>query len=380
MKTKILIAPNAFKHSLSAIEVSNTIKATLDSLNLNLYTEIAPVADGGDGTIDVLNYYFKKSKFVECNVCDPLMRKIKSKWLLLDKETAVVELSKASGLTLLAENELNPMWANTYGTGELIFSALNHNCKKIIITLGGSATVDAGIGIIEALGGKVLDKKKNIVKSGGGFLSLIDKVDLSSVDKRLKNCKLDLLCDVKIPLTGEKGTVQTFALQKGAKEGEKFVLENGMKHLAQIVKDYAYGKKNDFEFEPMVGAAGGVAFSLKVFLGAQLFPGFAYLSDLIKLEEKIKNSDVVITGEGCLDKQTLMGKAVYGIAQIAKEHNKKVVVLCGDYDKSIAWKKYCIDEVISIRPEGLSLTDSLKNTKELIQNALKREDKSFINC
>ncbi|MBI3591111.1 MAG: glycerate kinase [Candidatus Melainabacteria bacterium] len=376
MPKRILVAPNAFKHSLSAIEVANIVKATLSSMNSSLEIEVAPIADGGDGTIDVLNYYFKKSKFVECNVCDPLMRKIKSKWLFLDKEAAVIELAQASGLALLAENELNPMWANTYGTGELILSALDKSCKKIVVTLGGSATVDAGMGIVEAFGGKILDKKKNIIKSGGGFLSSIDKIDLSSIDKRLKNCKLDLLCDVKIPLTGEKGTVQKFSAQKGATEGERIVLENGMKHLAKIIKEYIH---NDFEFEPMVGAAGGVAFSLKALLGAELFSGFTYLSNLVKFEEKIKNSDIVITGEGCLDKQTLMGKAVYELAKLAKKYEKKVIVLCGDYDKDIEWTTYNMDFVIPIKSDELSLSESIKNTRQLIEKAVKNDFKLFIN-
>ena len=374
---KILIAPNAFKHSLSAIEVANVIKSRLDLLGLNIKTEIAPMADGGDGTIDVINFYFKKSKFIECTVHDPLMRKIKSKWLLLDNETAVVELAKASGLSLLNERELNPMWANTFGTGELILSALNKGCTKIILTLGGSATVDAGGGILMALGVKFFDKKKQLVQAGGAYLSQVEKFDLSSIDKKLKRVKFDLLCDVRIPLIGEKGTVKNFSYQKGAKEGEIIVLEEGMKHFSKVTKDLL---GCDCELEQMVGSAGGVAYGLKSFLGAELFIGFVYLASMIGLEEKIKNSDLIITGEGNLDSQTLLGKGVYELAKLANKYDKKVIVLCGDFDKTINWASHKISSVIQIKPDNLSLAESLKNTKNLIENVIKNDFKLFINC
>lgn len=376
MDRKILIAPNAFKHSLSAIEVAYTIKSALDSLDLNFGCEIAPVADGGDGTIEILNFYFKKSKLIECTVHDPLMRLVKSHWLLLNKETAIIELSKASGLALLKENELNPMWANTFGTGELILSALNKGCTKIIVALGGSATIDAGVGILLALGVKIFDKKKNKLKAGGGFLNSTCEVDLKSLNARMKKIKLDVLCDVKIPLVGEKGTVQRFGAQKGAKEGEKIILEANMNHFADVVSKCVGG---DYRFEPMVGAAGGVAFSLKVFLGANLFSGFSYLASLINLEDKIKNSDIVITGEGKLDLQTLMGKGVFELAKLAKKHKKMVVVLCGDYEDDIDWKGHGMDLVIKIKPKNMSIEESLKNTKDLIEKGVKENHQLFIN-
>ena len=374
MPKRILIAPNAFKHSFSAIEAAQIIKTSLDSLGLDIACEITPVADGGDGTIDILHFYFKKSKFVQCIVHDPLMRKIESKWLLLDKETAVIELSKASGLSLLNESELNPLWANTYGTGELILSALEKGSKKIIITLGGSATVDAGLGIFSALGVKIYDDKKHKLKPGGGILHSVSGIDLSSVDKRLKDTKLDVLCDVKSTLFGKTGTVN-FSAQKGAKEGEMFVLENGMKHYAEVVKKIT---GYEYENEPMMGAAGGVAYSLKTFLNAELYSGFLYLNNLISLEEKIKNTDLIITGEGNLDSQTLMGKGVYELSKIAAKHHKDLVVFCGNYDSSINWTKYNVNHVIKLDSDGLSLAECLKNAKDLLEKAVKANYKLFI--
>ncbi len=376
MSKKILIAPNAFKHSLTAIETAETIKSALQSISGELSFELLPIADGGDGTIDILNFSYPGSKFVKAQVHDPLMRGIESSWLLWDENTAIVELAKASGIALLKQDELNPFWANTYGTGELILSALDKGCKKIIITVGGSATVDGGMGVLEALGVRFEDKKKHKVKPGGGFLHSIEKISLSHIDKRIKNCEISLLCDVKIPLTGDKGAVQKFATQKGAKEGEKVILEQGMKHFVKVTKQYT---GSDFELEPMVGAAGGVAFSLKAFLNASLFPGFLYVANLISLEEKIKKSDLVITGEGNLDNQSLMGKGVIELAKLAKKHGKKVIVLCGDYDRNINWKEHSVEHVIEINPQGLPLEESLKNTKQLILKAIEQNSQLFRN-
>ena len=375
MSYKILIAPNAFKHALSAVEVAETIKSALKSIGLDLSFELSPIADGGNGTIDILNFNYPKSKFIKAKVHDPLMREIESSWLLWDENTAVIELAKASGIELLKSNELNPMWANTYGTGELILSVLDKGCKKIIVTLGGSATVDAGAGILEALGARFEDKKKNKVKPGGGFLSSIEKVDLRNLDKRIKDCEIHILCDVQSQLVGKKGTV-SFSAQKGATSGELVVIEANMNHYADVVKKII---GSDFRFEPMVGAAGGVAFSLKAFLGAKLFSGFSYVANLILLEEKIKKSDLIITGEGNLDTQSLMGKGVIELAKLAKKYNKKIIVLCGDYDNGINWKEYFIDSVIKLRPENVSLEESIKDTKKLIVNALEQNKELFIN-
>ena len=375
MSRKILIAPNAFKHSLSAIEVANIIKSSLDSLDFNLHTEIAPIADGGDGTIDVLNFYFKKSKFIKANVHDPLMRNIESKWLFLDNETAVIELAKASGISLLKENELNPLWANTFGTGELILSALDKGCRKIIIALGGSATIDAGLGIFLALGGKLFDKNKHPLKAGGGFLSSIEKIDLSSLDKRIKKVKLQVLCDVQSTLIGKRGTIN-FSNQKGAKEGEKVVLELGMKHYADLVRKIT---GFDCEMESMVGAAGGVAFSLKVFFNAELFGGFSYLARMISLEEKIKNFDVIVSGEGSLDSQTLMGKAVCELSKLTSKYRKKLIAFCGNYEKNINWAEYNIADIIQIRPDEMSIAESILNTRDLIEKSVRNSYKLFVN-
>lgn len=362
MHKTILIAPNAFKNSLSAVEAAYVIKSAIGS---NV-VDIAPIADGGDGTIEVIKYYFKDAKYVQCTVCDPLMRKIKSRWLLLNKKIAVIELAKASGIGLLNKNELNPLQTSTFGTGELILSALNKGCKEIIITLGGSATVDAGIGILNALGIRFLDKKNQQLKPCGKSLNLIRKIDLTNLDKRILKCKICVLCDVEIPLIGKKGTAMCFSMQKGATTKEKLYLEKGMKNLVKIIRQI---RKKDFHMIPMVGSAGGVAFTLKIFFNAKLCIGFDYISKLSNLEKKIKRSSFIITGEGSLDEQTLLGKGVYKLAKLAKSHKKKVIVFCGDYDKGIDWKKYNISQVVKIKPVNYSLLQSLRKSKILLQRA-----------
>lgn len=376
---RILIAPNAFKGSLSAVEAALVIKSSIDSLGLNLTTIPFPIADGGDGTIDVINFNFPESKFVNHVVYDPLMRKIKTRWLILEeaekqrgkdvkrKKIGVIELSKASGMSLLKKEELNPFVASTYGTGQLILDALNKGCKKIIISLGGSATIDTGLGLISALGGKILDKKRNVLEPIAKNLLYIKKIDLTSVDKRIKNCSIDVLCDVKSCLVGKDGTIN-FARQKGAKANDLQAIESRMNHFADIVSELIH---YDYRYERMVGSAGGTAFSLKFLLGAKLFHGFSYISNLILLKEQIKASDLVISGEGSLDAQSLMGKGVIELAKICKKYKKKVIVLCGKYDNSINWSKYGIDFIFPIKPKNINTLDSMYKAKKLIKKAIK---------
>ena len=237
--------------------------------------------------------------------------------------------------------------------------------------------MDAGIGILSALGVRFLDKKNKTLRPCGESLRLIRKIDLTNLDKRILKCKIIALCDVEIPLTGTTGTVMCFSKQKGASEKEKLYLENGMKNLVNVIKKM---RKKDFHMIPMVGSAGGVAFALKTFLKARLCKGFDYVSRLSSLEKKIKKSDLIITGEGSLDKQTLLGKGVYKLAMLAKVHKKKVVVFCGNYDKSIDWKRYNICHIVKIKPVNYSLSQSLRKGRILLQNAIKAHISFFSKC
>ena len=375
MQKKILIAPNAFKGSLSSIEAAKTIGLAVSSLNLGFKPILTPIADGGDNTLDVISYYLQGTKFISCKVRNPLMKKIKSKWLMVGRDTAIIELARASGINLLKTRELNPLKASTYGTGELILSAVKYGCKKIILTLGGSATVDAGIGILSALGFKFYDKNKNLLIPSGRTLELINSIDYKDVNSKIRRVKFYLLCDVENSLLGEKG-VGMFAYQKGADHRTEKILLRGIKHYSRLVKkDIGV----DYSKLKMMGAAGGVPFSIKSFFNAKLSSGFSFLSGLIELEKKIKDSGIIITGEGKLDRQTLMGKGLYRLAQIAKKHKKKVIVLCADYDSKICWPKNGIDYIVSIRPKKLSLKKSIKKVKHLIRKAIRSNVKLFAN-
>ena len=372
MVKQILIAPNAFKHSLSAVEVANIIESELS--RAGFVCTVAPIADGGDGTIDVIKYYFPDSTFVECNAHDPLMRKIRSKWLLLDEKTAVVELAKVSGISLLKKEELSPNLANTFGTGELILSALDKGCRKIILSVGGSATVDAGIGILSALGVGIFDKNKQKIIGGNQNLLFVDSVDFSYVDKRACECTFVILCDVKNSLSGEKG-ILPFAVQKGVRAGDLLALERGVNNFANVVANYT---SKDFRFDLMTGAAGGVPFSMKSFFFAELLPGAEYLYKLICLEEKIQCADLVITGEGSLDEQTLMGKGVFELVKLSKKFKKKIIVICGRYDSKINWALYGIDFVVQIKPQGVSEEESIVKAKDFLRKAVKNMTEMFI--
>ena len=371
MPKNILIAPNAFKHSLSATEASQIIKNTFDSLGLNC--ELAPIADGGDGTIDVLNFYFPDSQFINTKVHDPLMRQINSCWLLLKNKTAVIELARSSGIALFKQDELDPFKANTFGTGELILSALNYGCRKIILTVGGSATIDAGLGIMSALGVTLYDQLSNQLSPCYENLKLIEKIDFSSLSLEISNCEFSVLCDVQNCLVSKEGVVK-FALQKGF---SKSALDEIERNINQYAKSAIKISGKDFQLEPMTGAAGGVPFSLKTFFNAKLFPAFLFLADIINLEKKIEKSDLVITGEGSLDSQSLMGKGVIELAKLSKKYGKKVIVFCGSFDETINWKEHFIDHVIKINPNGLPLEESIKSVKKLLETAVIKSNQLF---
>jgi len=375
MQKQILIAPNAFKNSLSAAHVAYAIKEGLKGLSCQ--TKILPIADGGDGTIDIIKQYLKKSKYVNCIVHDPLMRKIKSKWLRLNREIAVIELAKASGMALLKRNELNPLLTSTYGTGELILDALNKGCKKFIISLGGSATVDAGVGVLSALGARFLNKKNEELLPCGKSLKLIHKIDFRCLDKRVKQSEFIVLCDVQNPLLGKYGAVACYSKQKGANKKMKFLLEEGMKNYITVIEK---NKRKQYFKLPMAGSAGGVAYSLFVVFNAKLYQGFDYLAKLFPIKYEVKNADLIITGEGYLDKQTMYGKGVYKLLDLAKLFHKPVVIVCGNYDRKVDWEKIGIGHVFAIQEKGISALKSMQKAKQLIVKKVKSNSKIFINC
>lgn len=309
----IIIAPDSFKGTMTAAEVCKIIKTEFLKADPTLDIRCMPIADGGEGTVDALLYAGGERIIVEVN--DPYFNKIESFYGILPDGTAVIEMAAASGLPLVGENK-NPLLTTTFGTGELIKAALDRGCTKILLGIGGSATNDGGIGCAAALGAKFTDVSGNEVSLNGKGLSDIHRIDLSALDKRLKDTEIKVLCDVTSPLYGEDGAAYIFAPQKGADEIGVKILDAGLRNLAEVTSR-TIGKDNS-HLEG-AGAAGGLGFCLVSFLGAQLVKGAPTVLRSMGLDTLAKTADLIITGEGCFDEQSLLGKAPSSVAELSGE-------------------------------------------------------------
>ena len=362
---KIVIAPDSFKESMSGKVACDAIERGLKKVLKDSEFIKVPMADGGEGTtqslVDATNGVIH---FVE--VTNPLGEKIQGKLGVLgDQETAILEMASASGLELISKEKRDPMITTTFGTGELIKKALDLNVKTILIGIGGSATNDGGAGMIQALGGKLLDKDGNQIGFGGEELSKLDKIDLSELDERLKNVKIIVACDVENPLTGAKGAAYIFGRQKGATDKTIPVLDNNLKHFAEIIRR---DLKIDVENVAGAGAAGGLGAGLMAFLSAELRRGIDIVIEYSKLEEKLNGATLVITGEGSIDGQTRFGKTPYGVAQAAKKQNIPVIALAGNVGEDIdILYDYGFDSIFSILPGVQNLETALKNGEKNLE-------------
>ena len=356
----ILIAPNAFKNSLDAAKVAEAISNGLQKSKLSCTTTCFPVADGGDGTAGLLIDHLG-SQLIPAIVKDPLKRKITSSfgWIEKDK-TAIIELAAASGLRLLKTEEYHPLITTTQGTGELIIEALNKNATKIILCIGGSATVDAGTGILKALGIKFFDAERNELDNLPSSLSSLAEIDITGSDKRIVNTEIIILCDVENPLLGPNGAAAVFGPQKGASAKDVELLEAGLTKFRDVVLNKT-GK--DMAIIKHGGAAGGVAASLHTFLNAQLVNGIDYFLEVTGFEKELRKADLVITGEGSIDEQTLQGKGPFGVAKRAKELSLPVIAFAGRVaiapDQS---SQQYFDRMISINENMDDMEAAIKNT------------------
>lgn len=322
----ILIAPNAFKNSLTAPECAEAIREGLESSKIKASYECFPIADGGDGTASLI---VDKCEGILHNydVHDPLGRIISAPFGLIDMgRTAVLEMADASGIRLLKEEELNPLRTSSYGTGELILKTLDLGVDKIIIGLGGSATVDGGVGILKAIGVRFLDQSGQELSGLTESLLELDHIDLGKIDSRILNCEIVVLCDVENFLLGESGSAAVFGPQKGASDKDIPLLESALKRLAEKAFVLTGKKMNEVIHG---GAAGGVAAALFAFLNAELVNGAEQFLKITGFSKSIAKADLLITGEGSLDGQTLQGKGPYAVAKIAKGLNIPVIGLAG---------------------------------------------------
>ncbi|MBZ1393285.1 glycerate kinase [Psychrobacter pacificensis] len=325
---KILIAPDSFKENLEALDVCHAIQSGFSQVFPDADYKLLPMADGGEGTSAVLSYVLG-GRWKEVRVHDPLMRPIIAKYLLLPNATAVIEVAQACGLHLLTADERNPIVASTYGVGELIADALEEGAKRIVIGLGGSATNDAGLGMLMALGITFHDINDSLLTHGGGALASLHKLDNTSLHTKISDTVFEVACDVTNPLCGLLGASAVFGPQKGACPEQVNILDKALSHFATICGQHGY---EDCQHVAGAGAAGGLGYAMMTFFDAQLKSGFDTVAEVAHLSQHIAEADLVITGEGKLDAQTAMGKVAGGISQIAKASRTPVIAICGSVD------------------------------------------------
>jgi len=358
----VLIAPNAFKNSLSAAGAAQAIQR---GLPLPFTTECFPVGDGGDGTGDLLIERLGGQR-ITAQARDPFGRPISTYWGLAGNgHTAIIEMANASGLRLVDSNELDPLKASSIGTGDLILAALDRNVRRIILGIGGSATVDGAVGILQALGTKFLNADGQPLDNLPASLTDLAVIDMESLDPRLGKVELTVLCDVDNPLTGPQGAAAIFGPQKGASEQDVQRLETCLGQLARVIHTQT-GK--ELSALPRAGAAGGAAAGLYGILGARLVSGIDYFLEITGFEEALDRCDWVITGEGSIDEQTLQGKAPFGVAVRAKKKGRPVIALAGKVPlHEIPELKEYFDVLMPISHAPVDLPTALRNTAPDLQ-------------
>ena len=365
---KILVAPDSFKESLSAIQVAEAISKGVLKIIPNAEIIKTPISDGGEGLLDAL-VNDKNGKIITVKVYDPLYRSIAAEYGILNEgTTAVIEMAKASGLELLKEQEKNPDITSSYGTGQLILDALDRGCQKIIIGIGGSATNDGGMGMVKALGGKFINKEGIELTEGGGALGELSSIDLTNFDKRISNCKIVVACDVTNKLTGENGASFVYGAQKGGSKEQLGFLDKNLQHYAAIIRNHL-----GIEIENIngAGAGGGMGAGLIAFLNAELKSGIDLILETLEIKKHIKNIDLIITGEGEIDKQTLQGKTILGIAALAKEYYVPVIAITGKIGDNIdEIYKLGITSIFSIVNKPMKLEEAINDVEYLIQSCI----------
>jgi glycerate kinase len=362
---KILIAPDSFKNALSALEVAKSLGKGLLKAMPDAEIRMVPMADGGEGTVESL-IDATDGRMVRVKVHDPLMREVESFFGITgDGGTAVIEMAAASGLQLIRAEERDPLITTTYGTGELIRAALDRGCGTILMGIGGSATNDCGTGMAAALGVKFLGADADPVGQGGGAVGQIRRIDLTELDPRIKNTRILVACDVTNPLTGPDGASRVYGPQKGADATMVKKLDGNLAAFAELIRDQL-GK--DIDRIPGSGAAGGLGAGLIAFLGGELVEGVPAIADRIGLEEEVKWADLVITGEGALDFQTRFGKTPFGVARMARAHNKPVIAVAGTLGEG-AETLYDMgfDAILSILEAPITLEEAIEKTPILLE-------------
>ena len=350
---RVVVASDSFKGCLSSLQVADAVEAGVKSVCPSCEVVKLSVADGGEGTVQALATAMN-GEIVTVLVKDPLGREVSASYAMIrEKGTAVIEVSAASGLTLLSPQERNPLAASSYGSGQIISDALSRGCRNFLMCIGGSAVNDAGMGMLSALGFRFLDEEGNRLEGSGADMSEVCDVDLSQVDPALGEAVFTVACDVDSPFCGTQGAAYVFAPQKGASPEQVKILDEGMSHFASVMKTLT---GIDVINIPGAGAAGGIGGTMVSFLGAELKSGAEMVLDAVRFDEVLSDTDMVITGEGCLDGQTMTGKLPYCVAQRSAKADVPVAAVCGRAE---------VDEcqyfgaIISVTPAAMPLNEAM---------------------
>lgn len=362
---KVLIATDSFKDSLSAGKAADALKIGFIKGAPRAEVSVLPMADGGEGTVQSL-IDATGGKIIELEVMDPLMRPTRSFYGIAgDDKTAIIEMAAASGLEKLKESERNPWYTTTFGTGQLIADALEKGCRRILVGIGGSATNDGGSGMAEALGVGFRNSAQHSLEKGGGALADIAEIDLSGIHPLVSDSEFIVACDVGNPLCGPEGASAVYGPQKGADPEMVQRLDRNLEHFSGLI---AAKLGKDVGLIPGSGAAGGLGAGLIAFLGATLMNGFDMVAQMAGLEERIKEADLVITGEGKIDSQTRFGKTPFGVAMLAKKYNKPVIAVGGKIDSGAEiLYDHGINAIYPISDGPISLEQSVSRAAELLQ-------------
>ncbi|MBA7731402.1 glycerate kinase [Citrobacter freundii] len=362
---KIVIAPDSYKESLSALEVATAIEQGFREIWPDADYVKIPVADGGEGTVEAM-VAATAGRLVHVDVTGPLGSSVQAFYGLSgDARSAFIEMAAASGLALVPLDSRDPLKTTSRGTGELIRHALDAGVEHIVIGIGGSATNDGGAGMVQALGARLLDAQNNDIAHGGAGLEALARIDISQLDARLAACQIEVACDVTNRLTGKEGASAVFGPQKGATPEVVARLDRALTHYAQLIS-------RDLDVNVLElaggGAAGGMGAALYAFCGAQLRSGIEIVTDALHLDAWVADADLVVTGEGRIDSQTIHGKVPVGVANVAKRYNKPVIGIAGSLTPDVGIvHDHGIDAVFSVIYTICTLEDALKNAKENVR-------------
>ena len=362
---KIVIAPDSYKESLSALEVAQAVASGFRQVFPDAEYVLVPVADGGEGTVDAM-VAATGGRREAVAVSGPLGARVEAFYGLTgDGETAVIEMAAASGLALVPPAQRNPLRTSSRGTGELIRAALDAGARRFILGIGGSATNDGGAGMVQALGARLLDLEGRELDGSGGDLARLERIDVSALDPRLAECRIEVACDVDNPLTGARGASAVFGPQKGATPEMVQALDANLARLARIVgRDLGVA----VDTVPGAGAAGGMGAAMLAFFGATLKPGIEIVTAAVDLDTHVRDADLVITGEGRIDFQTVHGKTPIGVARVAKRHGKPVIGIAGSLGAEVGVvHAHGIDAVFSVLGKPCTLDEALRDAAANVQ-------------